>query len=52
MLAQKRKVQVTLDIECCDDLDLEELDWDNLLDLEGDEKVRYVNIKENEVFCG
>jgi len=52
MLAQKRKVQVTLDIECYDDLDLEELDWDNLLDLEGDEKVHYVNIKENEVFCG
>ena len=50
MLAQKRKVQVTLDIECYDDLDLEELDWDNLLDLEGDEKVHYVNIKENEVF--
>jgi hypothetical protein len=51
MLAQKRQVQVTLDIECYDDLDLESLDWTSLLDLEGDEKVHYVKVKENEVFC-
>ena len=51
MLAQKRQVQVTLDIECYDDLDLESLDWTSLLDLEGDEKVLYVKVKVNEVFC-
>ena len=39
MLAQKRLVQVTLDIECYDDLDLEHLDWRELLDLQGDESV-------------
>ena len=46
MVAHKRQVQVVLDIECYDDLD-----WASLLDLEGDEKVHYVSIKENEVFC-
>ena len=51
MVAHKRQVQVTLDIECYDDLDLESLDWTSLLDLEGDEKVHYVKVKENEVFC-
>lgn len=51
MVAQKRQVQVTLDVECYDDLDLENLDWNTLLNLEGDEKVHYVKIKEHEVFC-
>ena len=51
MVAHKRQVQVTLDIECYDDLDLESLDWTSLLDLEGDEKVHYVKVKENEIFC-
>ena len=51
MVAHKRQVQVTLDVECYDDLDLENLDWNTLLDLEGDEKVHYVKIKEHEVFC-
>ena len=39
MLAQKRRVSVTLDIECYDDLDIEDLDWKDLLGLEGDECV-------------
>ena len=39
MLAQKRLIRVTLDIECYDDLDLDSLDWKDLLDLEGDETV-------------
>lgn len=39
MLAQKRLIRVTLDIECYDDLDLDSLDWKDLLDLEGDESV-------------
>lgn len=39
MIAQKRLVRVTLDIECYDDLDVEDLDWRELLQLEGDETV-------------
>jgi hypothetical protein len=39
MLAQKRSVRVTLDIECYDDIQLEDLDWNNILDLQGDEFV-------------
>lgn len=38
-IAQKRRVQITLDLECYDDLDLQSLDWTELLDLEGDESV-------------
>ena len=45
MYAHKRIVSVTLDIECYDDLELENLDWREVLDLQGDEKV-HVNIKE------
>lgn len=37
--ARKRIVSVTLDIECYDDLDLEDMDWKDLIGLEGDEKV-------------
>ena len=39
MIAQKRMVRVTLDIECYDDLDVENIDWKELLELEGDEEV-------------
>ena len=45
MLAQKRLVRITLDVECYDDLDLDSLDWKDLLDLEGDEDVD-VSIKD------
>jgi hypothetical protein len=45
MYAQKRLVSVTLDIECYDDLDLEDLDWREMLDLQGNENV-HVTIKE------
>ena len=41
----KRLVSITLDVECYDDLDLEELDWNEFLGLEGDENVN-VSIKE------
>jgi hypothetical protein len=41
----KRMVSVTLDIECYDDLPLEDLDWREVLDLQGDEHVQ-VTIKE------
>ena len=43
--ARKRTVSVTLDIECYDDLELENLDWREVLDLQGDENVN-VSIKE------
>ena len=45
MYTHKRIVSVTLDIECYDDLDLESLDWNEVLGLEGDENVN-VNIRE------
>ena len=39
MIAQKRTIRVILDIECYDDLDIEEQDWREILQLEGDEDV-------------
>ena len=45
MYAHKRIVSVTLDIECYEDLELEQLDWREVLDLQGDETVD-VTIKE------
>ena len=45
MIANKRLVQVTLDIECYDDLDLEHLEWRDILRLDGDEDV-HVSIKD------
>jgi len=45
MIAQKRRVRVTLDIMCYDDLDIENMDWKELLELEGDEEV-YTSIKD------
>ena len=44
----KRLVTVTLDIMCYDDLDLEDLNWRKLLDLESNEDV-HVNIKEFDI---
>jgi hypothetical protein len=38
-IAQKRLVRVTLDIECYDDLDLDAINWTEVLGLEGDESV-------------
>ena len=39
MYAHKRIISVTLDIECYDDLNLEDIDWNDILGLEGDENV-------------
>ena len=44
MLAQKRRVRVTLDIECYDDLDLKSFEWNDILGLEGDEDIIDINI--------
>jgi hypothetical protein len=49
MLAQKRLLRVTLDIMCYDDLDVKDMDWKDLLQLEGDENVD-VSIKEYDPF--
>jgi hypothetical protein len=49
MLAQKRLVRVNLDIMCYDDLDVENIDWKELLELEGDEEV-YATTKEIDPF--
>ena len=49
MLAQKRLLTVTLDIMCYDDLDVEHIDWKELLELEGDEEV-YYSVKEYDPF--
>jgi hypothetical protein len=49
MLAQKRLVRVTLDIMCYDDLDVYDMDWKDLLQLEGDEDV-HTSIKELDPF--
>ena len=40
MIAQKRTVRITLDIMCYDDLDLENLNWQEILGLEGSESVQ------------
>ena len=45
MIAQKRLVRVTLDIMCYDDLDIEDLNWKEILELQGDEEV-YSSIKD------
>jgi hypothetical protein len=45
--ARKRMVSVTLDIECYDDLELENINWSDILGLEGDENV-YVTTEEFE----
>jgi hypothetical protein len=39
MITQKRLVRVTLDIMCYDDLDVDEMDWKEVLELQGDEDV-------------
>ena len=44
----KRLVTITLNVMCYDDLDLQDLNWRDLLDLQGDEEVN-TNIKEFEV---
>jgi hypothetical protein len=48
-VTQKRLVHVSLDIECYDDLDLESLDWHELLELEPGESV-HSKVKEFDPF--
>ena len=47
----KRQVRVTLDIECYEDLELDNINWNDVLDLEGDEAVS-VSLQElDEFWC-
>jgi len=48
MLAQKRLVTVTLDIMCYDDLDIEDINWKELLQLEPNEDV-HCKIKDHDI---
>jgi hypothetical protein len=49
MIAQKRLVRVTLDIMCYDDLDVDQMDWKEILELQGDEDV-YATVKDFDRF--
>ena len=49
MIAQKQRVRVILDIECYDDLNLEDINWREVLQLEGGEEV-HSTIKEFDPF--
>ncbi len=49
MLMQKRRVIVTLDIDCYDDLDVHDVAWKDLLQLERDVNV-HVSTKEFDPF--
>ncbi len=48
MYNNKRIYEITLDLECYEDLEIENINWNELLQLEGDENV-YCNIKEIEI---
>ena len=47
--SQKRRVIVTLELECYDDLDLDAINWSDMLGLEGDESL-YYSIKDLDPF--
>ena len=49
MISQKRLISITLDVECYDDLDVEHLDWRDILQLEPGEDVHY-KVKEFDPF--
>ena len=48
MITQKRLVTVTLDIMCYDDLDLDHINWKELLQLEPNEDV-HCKIQEHDI---
>ena len=45
--AAKRKVQITLDIECFDDIDIDNIDWESVLNLEPNETVEVKVYEDN-----
>ena len=44
---QKRKVTVTLEIECYNDVNVRDIDWDEVLQLEGTESVEVKVYEDN-----
>ena len=48
MLAQKTRVRVTLDLEVYEDQYLYDMDWKDLLELEGDETIN-VTIEDQDI---
>jgi hypothetical protein len=44
---QKRKVTVTLEIECYDDVNVRDIDWADVLELEGAESVEVSVYEDN-----
>ncbi|AOV60636.1 hypothetical protein N161109_033 [Synechococcus phage S-CAM9] len=43
---QKRRYLVTLELEILDDSHPEDFNWENMLDIQGDESVRLVDVSE------
>ena len=50
MLREKRFVRVTLDIECYDDFDVENTNWDKVLELQENESVNLTQVEELDPF--
>ena len=50
MLPAKRFVRVTLDIECYDDLDVENTNWNKVLELQENESVNLTLVEELDPF--
>ena len=50
MLPEKRFVRVTLDIECYDDFDVENTNWDKVLELQENESVNLTQVEELDPF--
>ena len=50
MLPEKRFVRVTLDIACYDDFDVENANWDKVLELQENESVNLTQVEELDPF--
>ena len=46
---ERRKIQITLDIECFDDIDIDNIDWASVLNLQPNENVE-VKVYEDNLF--
>lgn len=49
-LMQKRRYRVVLDLDILDDSHPEDFNWENMLDIQGEESVRLVTVEEVEEF--
>jgi hypothetical protein len=50
-IAQKNRVRIVLDLEIYDDFDTSKIEWEKLLELEGDETV-YATVKDYDEIYG